>query len=227
MLREERDPASVHPSVARGCRDKSNHWTTGWAQAKGRRQGIFLKGKEALGGPKGWRRDWHVRAGMRASHVRLAGRSEVTTAVSRHCTFLPLSSSSVKGPPGGDGPKRPKETIRVVQSPRLDLKALRNLVSISPSRFKTPGFPHSRFRGPLETDSRTDQWQGAKRQLCVRPPLSASVCGFLPSPAFRVGRPLLATHGRTLSASILSVAKVVSQNPFIAILVFLLTGQIS
>lgn len=50
--------------------------TTGqpeWAQAKGRRQGIFLKGKEARGGPKGWRRDWHVRAGMRASHVRLAG----------------------------------------------------------------------------------------------------------------------------------------------------------
>lgn len=53
--------------------------TTGqreWVQAKGRRQGILLKGK-ARGGPKGWRRGWHVRAGMRAGHVRLAGRSGV------------------------------------------------------------------------------------------------------------------------------------------------------
>lgn len=29
MLREERDPASAQPSGARGCRDRSNHWTTG------------------------------------------------------------------------------------------------------------------------------------------------------------------------------------------------------
>lgn len=133
----------------------------------------------------------------------------------------PLSSSSVKGPPGGDGPKRPRETIRAIQSPRLDLKGLRNLPSTRPPRFKTPGFPHSRFRGPQATDSRKDQWQGAKRQLCVRPPLSASVNAFFLSSAFRVGRPLVATHGRTLSAAILSVAKIVSWDPFIAILVFL------
>lgn len=58
-------PGADRPRATTGQRE--------WAQAKGRRQG-FLKGKEARGGPKGWRRDWHVRAGMRASHVRLAGR---------------------------------------------------------------------------------------------------------------------------------------------------------
>lgn len=46
------------------------------AQAKGRRRGILLKG-EARRGPEGWRRGRHVRAGMRAGHVRLAGRSRV------------------------------------------------------------------------------------------------------------------------------------------------------
>lgn len=78
-------------------------------------------------------------------------------------------------------------------APRL--QALLDLAIVPPPRSQTPGFLHSQIGGPQETDRGTCQWQDAKRQLCVRPPLSASVRSFLPSPAFRVGRPLLATRG--------------------------------
>lgn len=103
-------------------------------RAQGRRRGVLLKGKVARSlaeaqkasaagtwargcGPNtcGWRGDPGSSCGS-ASTPRIP----------------PLVRSSVKGPPGGDGPKRPREPTRAIQSPRLDLKALRNLASLRP-----------------------------------------------------------------------------------------------
>ncbi|XP_021779814.2 prothymosin alpha isoform X4 [Papio anubis] len=78
---------------------------------------------------------------------------------------------------------------------------------VRPPRSHTPGFPHSQLGCTGETDGRNCQWKDAKRQLCVRPPLSANVRSSLRSPAFRVGRPLLAAQGRTLPLAILCVAQ--------------------
>lgn len=198
------------------------------AQAKGRRRGILLKGK-ARRGPEGWRRGRHVRAGMWAGHVRHAGRSRVQLRQCPDpCTSLSSPQAQSRGLPVRPGPSAQGETThkgRSVSSPRPQ--------GCTDGAWHPSGLPGSTFRVFLtpdaaaarETDSGKGQWQGAKRQLCVRPPLSANVCRFLSSPAFRVGRPLLAAHGRTLSAAILSVARVESRNPFRAILVFLLPGR--
>ncbi|XP_065382306.1 prothymosin alpha isoform X2 [Macaca fascicularis] len=78
---------------------------------------------------------------------------------------------------------------------------------VRPPGSHSPGFPHSQLGCTGETDGRNCQWKDAKRQLCVRPPLSANVRSSLRSPAFRVGRPLLAAQGRTLPLAILCVAQ--------------------
>lgn len=98
---------------------------------------------------------------------------------------------------------------------------------VRPPGSHSPGFPHSQLGCTGETDGRNCQWKDAKRQLCVRPPLSANVRSSLRSPAFRVGRPLLAAQGRTLPLAILCVAQVNFWTIFPPILVFFPTQPIS
>lgn len=194
-------------------------------RAQGRRRGILLKGKVALS-PRPKRLARLARGRGDAGRPRAAG-GEIpgpAAAAPRPCAFLRLPGA-VKGPPGGDGPKRPREPTRAIS---LLASTSKLYGTCHPSALP---IPHSGFssrplpRPPRETDGRAGQWQDAKRQLCVRPPLSASGHRFLLSPAFRVGRPLLATHGWTPSAAILCVANVASRNPFKVTPDFLLSEQ--
>lgn len=137
----------------------------------------------------------------------------------------PLSPGSGKGPPGGHGPTHPRAPIRASRALASTSKrgGTWHPCALPDSTLRV--FPAPGPTAPQETDGSTGQWQDAKRQLCVRPPLSASARGFRPSPAFRVGRPLLAARGRTRSAAILSVAKVAPRSPSAATPACLPTGR--
>lgn len=222
VLPEERDPASQHLC---GREAPGTGATAGQRErAQGRRRGILLKGKVARSPrPKRLARLARGRGG--AGRPRAAG-GEIpgpAAAAPRPRASLRLSGARERGLRVGVG-----------RSARGNRQGQFSLLASTAKLYGTwhPSalpIPHSGFssrplpRPPRETDGRAGQWQDAKRQLCVRPPLSASGRLFLPSPAFRVGRPLLATHGWTLSAAILCVANVASRNPFTATPDFLLS----
>lgn len=105
---------------------------------------------------------------------------------------------SGRRPGAGMGPRAPDLREPRGASRALPLPGLQASAGLGPCPSATTpdsGFSPVPDGRPPETDGAARQWQGAKRQLCVRPPLSASARAGLPSPAFRVGRPLLAARG--------------------------------
>jgi hypothetical protein len=107
---------------------------------------------------------------------------------------------SKRGLAVGMGQREPTREPQRLFSPRLQILA--GLGIRPPSIILHSGFSLFPDPRPQETDGGNCQWQDAKRQLCVRPPLSASVRSLFWSPAFRGGRPLLATQdGCDLSPS--------------------------
>lgn len=147
VLPEERDPASLHHSVAErpprtGATASQHNGSGSRSRPKGGGEAFSLKKKSlakaqnasATGtwargcGPAtcGWRGDPGSNCGS-CSTLRIPL----------------LSPSSVKGPRDGEGPKHPREQTRAIHSPRLDLKALRHLSSLRPPDsklrvFRTP-----------------------------------------------------------------------------------------